>query len=389
VDERIISLVRTTFKAVAAQDDGPEKLTRSFYAVLFSDYPGTRDFFPAAMDSQRDRLVAALAYVVDELEDLDRLLPYLARLGRDHRKYGVEGRHYTAVEDSLIRALRNFAGTEMWTDEVDQAWLVAVDVIAGTMIAGADAEALRTPAVWGGTVVQHRLLLRNLAVVRLRLNEPMWYEPGQYVSVQIPARPRMWRYLSPAAPANEHGEIEFHVRAVSSGWVSPSIVGYTKVGDQWHIGAPMGDLSRLPLPGKDVVMIGCGTGIAPMRAQVLAMSHRRSNPKVHLFLCGYRPCDLYDVEVLWRLSLTNPWLTVTPVAESDTNPWWHFGDEAPAPEGMHRRALGQIGSVVVEHGNWSDRNVQIAGSPSMVQKTKFRLIASGVPKENIHHDPIM
>ncbi|NEW48420.1 FAD-binding oxidoreductase, partial [Nocardia cyriacigeorgica] len=63
-----------------------------------------------------------------------------------------------------------------------------------------------------------------------------------YVPVAVPQRPKMWRYLSPAIPANPYGEIEFHVRKVRGGWVSPAIVGNTVVGDRWLLGAPLGGL---------------------------------------------------------------------------------------------------------------------------------------------------
>ena len=97
MDSRTVALIRTTFKAVAAEEGGPEKLARSFYAILFTEYPHVRDFFPAALDAQRDRLVKAIAYVVDRLEEPDRLLPFLAQLGRDHRKYGVAAEIYVGV----------------------------------------------------------------------------------------------------------------------------------------------------------------------------------------------------------------------------------------------------------------------------------------------------
>ncbi|MBJ8348720.1 globin domain-containing protein [Antrihabitans sp. YC2-6] len=386
MDSRTISLVRTTFKAVAAEDDGPERLTRSFYAILFAEYPGVRDFFPAAMDHQRDRLVKALAYCVDRLEDTENLLPFLAQLGRDHRKYGTVDAHYVAVGNSLVKALRTFTGNEIWTEEVDRAWNQVLGVIASTMIGAANAES--NPPVWGGTVIGHKEILRNLAVIRLQLSQPMEYEAGQYVSVQVPSRPRMWRYLSPANPANANGEIEFHVRGVSGGWVSPSLVGHTRVGDQWLLGSPLGSLGVAGSEGRDMLMIGCGTGIAPLRAQVMAMAQRRLNPRVHVFVGGHHPCDLYDLETMWQLSLTNPWLTVTPVSEHEENPWWYGGGSGYAPAGFHERLTGQIGKVVASMGSWSERDIQICGSPAMIQTTKFRLMAGGTPTKNIRHDPL-
>ncbi|MFC9896979.1 globin domain-containing protein [Nocardia sp. NPDC127579] len=388
MDSRTVALIRTTFKAVAAEESGPERLARSFYSILFTEYPQIRDFFPAAMDSQRDRLVRAISYTLDRLEEPNKLLPFLAQLGRDHRKYGVRDEHYQAVAHSLRTAMSRFAGNEMWTDEVDHAWEQGLTLICDTMIGAAAKET--TPPVWSGTVLEHRMVLHNLAVVRLRLDQAIKYAAGQYISVQIPARPRMWRYLSPSVPANANGEIEFHIRGVLGGWVSPAMINQTVVGDQWLLGSPLGGLGVPRNSKRKMLMIACGTGIAPLRAQLLQMAQRRTNPKVHLFVGGHHPCELYDLRTLSELAAAHKWLTVTPVAEREENPWWHADSGEPAPQlpGLEPRMTGQIGKVVASFGPWSDRDVQIAGSPSMVQTTKFRLMAAGTQTKNIRHDPL-
>ncbi|WP_328407001.1 globin domain-containing protein [Nocardia sp. NBC_00403] len=388
MDSRTVALIRTTFKAVAAEEGGSARLASSFYAILFTDYPHAREFFPAAMDAQRDRLVKAIAYALDRLEEPNKLLPFLAQLGRDHRKYGVQPEHYGAVANSLKAAMRIFAGTEMWTDEVERAWDEGLTIIGDTMIGAAEKET--TPAVWTGTVVERRDVLRNLTVVRLQLDEPMQFAAGQYISVQIPSRPRMWRYLSPAVPANANGEIEFHIRSVLGGWVSPAMVGHTNIGDKWLLGSPLGGLGIPRNSKRKMLMVGCGTGLAPLRAQLMAMAQRRINPRVHLFIGGHHPCDLYDLETLSALAVANKWLTVTPVTESDENPWWHVDSGEPERTwpGLEPRMTGQIGKVVAGYGSWADRDVQIVGSPSMVQTTKFRLMAAGTQTKNIRHDPL-
>ncbi|MBF6412716.1 globin domain-containing protein [Nocardia cyriacigeorgica] len=388
MDSRSVALIRTTFKAVAAEEGGAERLSKSFYAILFTEYPAVREYFPAAMDAQRDRLVKAIGYALDRLEEPEKLLPFLAQLGRDHRKYGVQRAHYTAVAESLKTAMRRFAGSEMWTDEVERAWTDGLALISETMIGAAEQES--TPPVWTGTVVERREVLRNLAVIRLQLDQPMQYAAGQYLSVQIPSRPRMWRYMSPAVPANADGEIEFHIRSVLGGWVSPAMVGNTVVGEQWLLGSPLGGLGIPRNVKRKMLMIGCGTGIAPLRAQLMAMAQRRINPKVHLFVGGHHPCDLYDLETLSGLAVANKWLTVTPVTERDENPWWYYdsGESQRTWPGLEPRVTGQIGKVVAGYGAWADRDVQIVGSPSMVQTTKFRLMATGTRAMNIRHDPL-
>ena len=73
-------------------------------------------------------------------------------------------------------------------------------------------------------------------MVGVRTDEPVPYRAGQYVSVETPQRPRLWRSLSPANAPSPDGLLEFHVRAVPGGWVSRAIVAHSRVGDTWRIG---------------------------------------------------------------------------------------------------------------------------------------------------------
>ena len=386
MDTTKISLVRTTYKAVTAVDGGQQQLIRSFYANLFAHYPEVRKLFPAVMNAQRDRMLEAVGYVVRNLDDTDRIIPFLAQLGRDHRKYGVTDDHYIAAGNALLAAMESFAGTELWTQEAEIAWREAVVLIVTAMVEGGHADP--GPATRVGRVVEHKQVLRDVAVVRLQLDQPLRYGAGQYVSVSVPDRPQMWRYLSPSIPSNDEGQIEFHIRRVSGGWVSPAMVGETRPGDEWLIASPLGALGVDRSQQRDQLMIASGTGIAPLRAQVMEMAMRGNNPRVHLFVGGIYPCDLYDIEILWQLARTNPWLTVIPVSEEDDNPWWHTDPQPLTPPGMQERLIGKLGEVVAEFGTWADRDIQIVGSPSMVQTTKYRLQGRGTPIENIRHDPL-
>ena len=79
-------------------------------------------------------------------------------------------------------------------------------------------------------MIEHIRASRDVSVIRLQLDRPLYYHPGQYVTVQVPQWPRRWRYLSPSIPADRGGGIEFHVRSVPGGMVSPAIVGETSRG---------------------------------------------------------------------------------------------------------------------------------------------------------------
>src|SRR5699024_6225809 len=127
---------------------------------------------------------------------------FLAQLGRDHRKYGVTQRHYDTMGRLLYGALRDELAGD-WSPAVDAAARESLNLITGVMGGAADAE--DGPAWWEGTVVEQLRVSRDLAVVRLQLDQPLPYHAGQYVKAEVPQCPRSWRYLSPSMPSDETG----------------------------------------------------------------------------------------------------------------------------------------------------------------------------------------
>ncbi|TSD94485.1 flavoprotein [Skermania sp. ID1734] len=380
-----MALVRTNFRSVTANPQGGTKLITSFYSHLFGKNPDFRALFPVSLHSQRERFFAAIKFVVDNLDNPARVMTFLEQLGRDHRKYGVEAGHYNAAGAALLAALREYTGDLFWTNGIDAAWREVIAMLVEAMANGAESDDL--PAHWEATVVGHRRVLDNLAIIRLLSDEPIPYEAGQYLPVRIPQRPMMWRYLSPAIPSNSRCEIEFHVRKISGGWVSPSLVNETKVGDRWKLGAPLGGM-RVYQDGADVLMVSSGTGLAPLRAQIMEMTFSGVNPRVHLFLGGRHPCDLYDLETMWRISQFNPWLTVVPVVEQPNDPWWYSGPSLEIPEGMEGLHIGRIGQVVTRYGAWKGHQIQVSGSPLMIRSTIAALSEVGIPPARVQHDPV-
>ncbi len=361
-----VRLIRESYAQVAPR---AEEATRFFYAMLFAIAPATRELFAANMEVQRSRFWRALVHIVQNVDRPDELVPFLDQLGRDHRKFGVLAQHYDAMGTALVTALKQYAGP-VWTPQVEKAWRDAYGLIARTMQEAAEAEP--DPAWWTAQVIDHQRLTWDLAVVRVTPEAPVPYLAGQYVSVEVPQRPRLWRYLSPANAPRPDGSIEFHVRAVPGGSVSRSIVGHTQVGDTWRIGAPMGVMTVDRESGRDVVMVAGGTGSAPMRAMLEDLSRWGENPQVTIFTGGRTRSDLHDLDTLTALAATNPWLTVIPVIES------------PRMIGMEH---GTLADVVTRFGAWPDRDVLICGSPAMIRATMSRMLVAGTPLDRITYDP--
>lgn len=374
-------------RAAVDPDAGSEELIRRFYTRWFAIDTSAADLFPPDMTGQRVAFARALTWLFGELiaRRAEEPVAFLAQLGRDHRKYGVTQRHYDSMRDALETTLRSHL-IEQWDDGLAGTARDAVDLIIGVMRGAADAE--KGPPFRDGTVIEHIRATRDVSIIRLQLDRPLYYHPGQYVTVQVPQWPRRWRYLSPSIPADRSGAIEFHVRSVSGGMVSTAIVGETKPGDRWRLSNPHGAM-HIDRDGEDVLMVAGSTGLAPLRTLIMDMTRSGVNPRVHLFFGARYPSELYDLPTLWQLASSNPWLSVTPVSEYSTNPPWavDYPDPEP-PRGLHVRQTGTLPDVVTRYGNWSDRQIFLCGGPQMVEATKAALIAKGAQAHHIQHDPL-
>ncbi|NMH99517.1 flavohemoprotein [Pseudonocardia sp. K10HN5] len=363
-------MVTTIQASWAAVEPHSGELARLFYGLLFERAPQTRNLFPVNMQVQRSRLLRAVVHVVQMVDRPDELAPFLSQLGRDHRKFDVIAEHYDALGSALLGAVAHFSG-DAWTPAVARAWTDAYAVVSHHMRAAAAAE--RGPASWLGQVISHRRLGWDLAIITVQTTEPIPYSAGQYLSVETPQRPRLWRYLSPATPPRDDGTLEFHVRAVEGGWVSRAIVAHTNPGDTWRIGPPLGSLSLHPTTDRELLLIAGGTGVAPIKALLTQLVEQGGQRRTQLFLGGRTPDDLYALPELRTLSYTQPWLDIIPVLEHD--------------HGNTGAQHGTLADAVTRYGAWVGHDVIVSGSPAMIRATVTQMLVAGTQLDQIHYDP--
>lgn len=129
-----VELLEESFAAVAPH---APQLADTFYGHLFTDFPAVTPLFIGTdMGDQKKKLVASLKLVVENLRRPEVLGPALEDLGLRHVDYGAREEHYPAVGQTLLKSLAEVAG-DLWTDELNNAWAEAYDVVAEKMIAGA------------------------------------------------------------------------------------------------------------------------------------------------------------------------------------------------------------------------------------------------------------
>lgn len=357
-----------------------------FYSRLFVIAPEAREMFPMSMTGQRERLVTALGHTVSHVDDFETLAPYLAQLGRDHRKFGVTPEHYVAVGEALLATLSDFLG-ESWVPELSEDWSTAYGLVAQTMIEAAEQAALSRPPWWSAEVVAHEQRTFDIAVLTIQPDQPYMYVPGQSIAVEAPERPRMWRFFSPANAPRHDGSIDLHVRRVPGGQVSGTLVDHVQKGDTLRLGSPIGYQLTLPPNGeRDVLLIAGGTGLAPLKALVEQTDWQvnlgETSRNVTLFVGARTARELYDLDALRALEAESLWFTVVAALSGDPLCWDDEGWLAEAGPIEH----GHVGAVALSYGSWQDHDIYVCGSNAMVVATVQQLRKAGCPPEQIHFE---
>lgn len=364
-------LLQESFALVETEAD---KLASHFYALLFLEDPALRDLFPPMMDAHRDRLITALITLVHQAHDTEGMDEYIRQLGRDHRRFGVRPEHYTVVGQCLLSTLRRFAGPR-WTAEMDGCWYAAFQRVAAIMVEAANQAALECPPWWGARVVGHHRPNGSTAVVTLEPDSPYPFRAGQYAAVETLRWPRVWRPYSIANAPAADGLLHLHVKAIDAGWVSSALVHHSRVGDVVRLGPPVGSMVCDPRSQRDVLLLGGGTGLAPMMALAEELARWNDHRRIHLYFGVRRIEDLYGLERLAALVKRDPLLRVVPCVSEDHR----FRGE----RGILAEVLAQHAP---EHDNWTRHDVFVAGSGPMVAGTVRRLLDFGVDQRRIRFD---
>jgi hemoglobin-like flavoprotein len=137
-----LEALETSFDLVAPRGD---ELMDEFYSRLFAAAPVVKPLFPVDMHRQKTMLLGALVLLRKSLRDLDAIVPKLRDLGARHVAYGAEPEHYPIVGAVLIASMAAIAG-DAWTSEFEVAWNEAFEIVAATMLEGADEAALKPAA---------------------------------------------------------------------------------------------------------------------------------------------------------------------------------------------------------------------------------------------------
>jgi len=214
-------------------------------------------------------------------------------------------------------------------------------------------------------------------VLRVRLARPENYSyfPGQFLNLQNPDGAE--RSYSLASLPDDEDFLELHVRHIPGGKVSGWVHTALKAGDRVTISPATGDCFYTPgQPTQDLLLIGTGTGLAPLYGILRDALRQGHQGDIHLYHGSSTVEGLYLVDELKALDAAHTNVHYHPCVSQGTPPAGITSGRAD------QKALEEIGKL----GGW---RVYLCGREDMVKSARQKAFLSGASLKDIYADPFV
>ncbi|WP_430460297.1 NADH:ubiquinone reductase (Na(+)-transporting) subunit F [Thalassolituus sp. LLYu03] len=154
-----------------------------------------------------------------------------------------------------------------------------------------------------GTVAAVRELTHDIRAVTVQLSSPMTFTAGQYANLRLPLMSTPVRAYSFAAtcPAGGTRELEFFIRHVPGGAVSPLFQSADVLGAAVEVDGPHGDFWLRP-DDNAILAIAGGSGLAPLLSLLRQGVLEQVSRPVTLLFGARAQRDLYCLDEINELA---------------------------------------------------------------------------------------
>lgn len=151
-------------------------------------------------------------------------------------------------------------------------------------------------------------LTYDMKEIRLRLEEPdeISHRPGQYVQVQAPSpEGPVFRAYSISSPVYEPNIVQLVVRLIEGG-IGSTYLHNVQPGDTVYFTGPYGEFWLNEEPSVEIVCVGGGCGMAPMRNIILSLYEKWPERVCWLFFGCRTTRDIFYLKEWVELSKKHP-----------------------------------------------------------------------------------
>ncbi len=223
-----------------------------------------------------------------------------------------------------------------------------------------------------GQVVENSMLNRNTLLLKLECQDIQEYFAGQFVNLQ--REDGLTRSYSIANTPQKSGILEFHIRELADGQFSSWLHNDIKIGDTIAVSEPQGHCFYIPERAEeDLVLIGTGTGLAPLVGILHDALEKGHTGSITLFHGSSVLEDLYRVNEMRELAEKHANFSYFPCISGDV-----------VPDGF---IAGRADVVAKENQTeWKKVRLFLCGHPDMVNSMKMDGFLNGVSMDDIYTD---
>ena len=214
-------------------------------------------------------------------------------------------------------------------------------------------------------------------VIRLRLKLPksqrLQFLAGQYVDVLLAGGKR--RAFSIASCPSLEDEIELHIRHVEGGDFTGYVFDTLKEMDIIRFEGPLGNFFvRNDDPQRPMIMLGGGTGFAPLKSMIENLLEQGDRREIHLYW-GARSC-----EELYMDELPRQWARQFPHI--------HYRQAVSEEAELEDDVFAGLAhaAVLADHPDLAAFDVYMSGPPAMIDAARSAFLAQGLDAERLYYD---
>lgn len=232
--------------------------------------------------------------------------------------------------------------------------------------------------MFDSTVESTSDLTHDIKEVRLVLNEPaeISHLPGQYIQVQAPSQDGpIFRAYSISSPIYEPNVVELVVRLVPGG-IGSTYLHNLRRGDSVAFTGPYGEFRLNEDPSVEIVCVGGGCGMAPMKNIIYTIYHRWPERHCWLFFGCRTTHDIFYLKRFEELAREFPNLHVVYALSDELGPDERWDGET----GFIHLAVDKC----LEQG--VARQAFLCGPPPMIAAVTRVLEEKGMNSEDVFYD---